>query len=46
MTWYTFAWHYNSKYEIGVLAMVYWSPYTWYFDPPTHGNLTPLPAVY
>ena len=22
------------------------TPYLWYFDPPTHGILTPLPMVY
>ena len=32
---------------IYTLPMVYRSPpYPWYFDPPTHGTLTPLPMVY
>ena len=26
--------------------MVYWPPYPWYIDPPTHGILTPLTMVY
>ena len=25
---------------------IYWTPYPWYFDSPTHGILTPLPMVY
>jgi hypothetical protein len=28
------------------LPMVFWPPYPWYIDPPTHGILTPLPMVY
>jgi hypothetical protein len=27
-------------------TMVYRPPYPWYFDPPAHGILTPLPMVY
>ena len=26
--------------------MVYWPPYPWYIDPPTHSISTPLPMVY
>jgi hypothetical protein len=26
--------------------MVFWPPYPWYFDPPIHGILTPLPMLY
>ena len=25
---------------------IYWTPYPWYFDTPTHGILTPLTMVY
>jgi hypothetical protein len=35
---FNFASHYNSKYWIWILPMVFWSPYAWYFDP--------LPMVY
>jgi hypothetical protein len=28
------------------LPMVFWPPYPWYIDPPTHGILTPLTMVY
>ena len=28
------------------LPMVFWPPYPWYIDPPTHGILNPLPMVY
>jgi hypothetical protein len=47
-----FALHYNSNYWIGILpmvfcthplSMVFWPPYPWYIDPPTHGILTPYP---
>jgi hypothetical protein len=29
-----------------VYPMVFWPPYPWYIDPPTHGILNPLPMVY
>ena len=33
-------------YIFDPLPMVYQPPYLWYFDPPTHGILTPLPMVF
>ena len=30
----------------GALVFFWSNPYPWYFDPPTHDNLTPLPMVY
>jgi hypothetical protein len=41
-----FALHYNSKYCIGILPMVFWSPIPMVYRFPTHGILTPLPMVY
>jgi hypothetical protein len=46
-------WHYNSKYWIGILPLVLWSPYPWYYDPlpmvfwhPIHDNLNPLSMIF
>jgi hypothetical protein len=49
-----FALHYNSNYWIGILPMVFWPPYPWYFDHPypwyidltNYGILTPLSMVF
>ena len=39
-------WHYYSKYWIGILPLVLWSPYPWYYDPLTHGISNPLSMVF
>ena len=36
-------WHYNSKYWIGILPLVLWSPYPWYYDPLPMVYRTPYP---
>ena len=45
-------WHYYSKYWIGILPLVLWSPYRgimtpypWYIEPPIHGIFNYLPMV-
>ena len=41
-----FAWHYNSKYWIRILPLVFWPPYLWYFDHPYPWYIEPLPMVF
>jgi uncharacterized membrane protein len=42
---YTMDKGFNILYVL-TLPMVYRTPYTWYFDPFTHGIVTPLPMVF
>jgi hypothetical protein len=41
-----FAWHYNSKYWIRILPLVFWPPYPWYFDHPYPWYIDPPPMVF
>ena len=34
------------KFYYPLTHSIYWAPYPWYFDPPTHGILTTLTMVY